>query len=302
MDFTFRQLRAFLLVAQYGSFSRAAGALFITRSGLSVLIRELENQLGVRLFDRTTRSVALTSAGAELLSGVQHNLQDLDSVMTRIGQAGKSDATLALGAPPLVASVLAQAIKQFRKGRPDFRIQLFDGDTSILMPMVESGRLDLGFGVFFKHLAGIRRVPMFRFSLVLISSKDRRVPLPASMKWSALKGESLIALPSSIPLQQYVDKQLARAGVTDQPRLVLNHTSTRIAMVEAGEGLAIIPSFGLATCLNRDIAITRLTNPVVHLDFHQIRRAGRKLPPIADEFTGFLRKYMGTWAERSELF
>ena len=63
IDFTSRQLRAFLLVAQHGSFSRAAGTLFITPSGVSVLIRELEVQLGVRLFDRTTRRVALTVAG-----------------------------------------------------------------------------------------------------------------------------------------------------------------------------------------------------------------------------------------------
>src|SRR5215467_3917976 len=66
IDFTSRQLRAFLLVAQYRSFSRAAAALFITPSGLSLLIRELETQLGVRLFDRTTRQVALTNSGTEL--------------------------------------------------------------------------------------------------------------------------------------------------------------------------------------------------------------------------------------------
>jgi Bacterial regulatory helix-turn-helix protein, lysR family len=63
IDFTSRQLRAFLLVAQHCSFSRAGGALFITPSGLSVLIRELETQLGVRLFERTTRHVALTPFG-----------------------------------------------------------------------------------------------------------------------------------------------------------------------------------------------------------------------------------------------
>ena len=59
IDFSSRQLRAFLLVAQHQNFTRAAEALFITTSGLSLLIRELENQLGFRLFDRTTRHVAL---------------------------------------------------------------------------------------------------------------------------------------------------------------------------------------------------------------------------------------------------
>ena len=88
IDFTSRQLRAFLLVAQHRSFSRAAGALFITPSGLSVLIRELETQLGARLFDRTTRHVALTASGTELLAAAQRNLQELDSIMSRIGRSG----------------------------------------------------------------------------------------------------------------------------------------------------------------------------------------------------------------------
>jgi LysR family transcriptional regulator, carnitine catabolism transcriptional activator len=61
----------FLLVAQHRSFTRAAGALFITPSGLSLLIRELENQLGASLFERTTRQVLLTRAGSQLLNTVE---------------------------------------------------------------------------------------------------------------------------------------------------------------------------------------------------------------------------------------
>jgi LysR family transcriptional regulator, carnitine catabolism transcriptional activator len=66
MEFTSRQLRAFHFVAQHQSFARAAENLFMTPSGLSVLIRELERQLGLRLFNRTTRQVELTTYGGEL--------------------------------------------------------------------------------------------------------------------------------------------------------------------------------------------------------------------------------------------
>jgi len=89
IDFTSRQLRAFLLVARHRSFSRAAEALFITPSGLSVLIRELETQLGFRLFERTTRHVALTSHGSELLVVAQQNLEQFDTAVSRIGQSAK---------------------------------------------------------------------------------------------------------------------------------------------------------------------------------------------------------------------
>src|SRR5207248_4822114 len=87
MDFTSRQLRAFLLVAQHRNFSRAAGALFITPSGLSVLIRELETQLGFRLFDRTTRHVAPTAYGTEFLGVARRCLADLDAATARIGRS-----------------------------------------------------------------------------------------------------------------------------------------------------------------------------------------------------------------------
>ena len=121
IDFTSRQLRAFLLVAQHGSFSRAAGALFVTPSGMSILIREFETQLGTRLFDRTTRRVTLTPAGTALLAVAQHNLQELDRTMSRIGRP-ESTVLLSVGAPPLVAAtLLPRAIQEFRAHRPDLR-------------------------------------------------------------------------------------------------------------------------------------------------------------------------------------
>jgi LysR family transcriptional regulator, carnitine catabolism transcriptional activator len=301
IDFTSRQLRAFLLVAQHRSFSRAAGALFITPSGLSVLIRELETQLGTRLFERTTRHVALTASGTELLAAAQRNLQELDGVISRIGRLG-TDAvqSLSLGAPPtLAATVLAQAIDEFRSHRPDFRFRLFDGATSDIMHQVEAGTLDMGLGVFLKHLSGVRRTSLFRFSLVVLRRDNDPAFRRATITWSALKGEKLISLPPSAPLQQLINKHLARAGVADQPSLVLNYLNTQVAMVEAGEGVAIIPSYGQLAGRDRKVVMSRLINPVVRLDFSQIRRAGRKLPPVAEEFTSFLQSYSARWAGRS---
>src|SRR5215469_218288 len=98
MDFTSRQLRAFLLVAQHRSFTRAAEALFITPSGLSLLMRELETQLGFRLFDRTTRLVVPTAYGNELLPLVQKSLAEWDGATSRIGKsATRAGQSLSLG-------------------------------------------------------------------------------------------------------------------------------------------------------------------------------------------------------------
>jgi DNA-binding transcriptional LysR family regulator len=301
IDFTSRQLRAFLLVAQHRSFSRAAGALFITPSGLSLLIRELETHLGVRLFERTTRQVTLTALGTELLTVAQRNLQELDGVMSRIGQSGsETGISLSVGAPPLLmASVLAPAIQEFRLHRPKLQFQLFDNDTTSVMQKVQSGALDMGMGVFFKYLPGLRRIRLFRFSLMVIRPGNGNQSRGATTTWSALRGEKLISLPTSIPLQQLVDRQLAKAGVRYKPNLTVNYLNTQIAVVEAGLGIAIIPSYGLPACRSRKLVMSRLINPAVPLDFSQIRPGGRKLSSVAEDFTSFLQSYIASWAGRS---
>ena len=116
MDFSSRQLRAFLLVAQHQNFTRAAEALRITPAGLSLVVRVFEDHLGFRLFDRTTRHVALTIEGKELLPAVQRGVEELESAMSRAGTRMKSASqTLSIGAGHLVAAyTLPQAIKEFR--------------------------------------------------------------------------------------------------------------------------------------------------------------------------------------------
>src|SRR5580704_14967467 len=256
MDFTSRQLRAFLLVAKHRSFSRAAEALFITPSGLSLLVRELETQLGFRLFDRTTRHVVPTAYGNEFLAVAQKSLAELDAAASFIGRsATQASQSLTLGAAPLIsANVLTQAIKEFRGHRPNLRIQLFDGSQPVILHMIEEGKLDVGLGVF-APAPGIRRTPFFRFSLMLIRPDKDPAFRPASTTWSALKGETLISLPPTSPIQRMVDKHLAKAGVAYRPGAVINLLDTQIAMVEADEGIAVIPSFGLPACRNRKVVM-----------------------------------------------
>jgi DNA-binding transcriptional LysR family regulator len=297
MEFSSRQLRAFLLVAEHRSFTRAAAALFITPSGLSLLIRELETQLGFRLFDRTTRQVALTIQGGELLVVVRRNLQELDAAMSGIGRAAKTASlSISIGAPPLVAAnILPLAIKEFRVQRPDLRIHVFDGDLNSILARVETGQLDMGLGIF-GPAPEIRRTPFFRFSLMVIRPENDPAIRRASTTWSALKGETLISLPSTSPVQQLIDKHLSRAKITPPATVVHASLDTQIAMVEAGEGIAVIPSYGLPVCRNRRIVMSRLINPVVTVDFHQIRNRGRKLPAGAEDFTTFLQGYIARWA------
>jgi len=300
MEVSTRQLRAFRLAAQHHNFARAAEALFITPSGLSVLIKELESRVGFRLFDRTTRHVALTPHGRELLVVIQRSLQELDAAIANVGRSARRDhQSISLGTTPLVAAnILPPAIREFRKQRPDVRIQLFDADLPTLIQMVEAGKLDMSLGIF-KAMPDVRREPFFRFSLMVArAAKDDILPRKTTT-WSALEGETLISLSPGHPHQQLIDKHLAQAGVKVQIGSSVNLLDTQIALVEAEEGIAVIPSFGMPACRNRKVVMSQLINPVVRFDFHMISRRGRELPPGGEEFTSFLKSYIALWAGRA---
>jgi LysR family carnitine catabolism transcriptional activator len=300
MEVSTRQLRAFRLVAQHHNFARAAEALFITPSGLSVLIKELENRVGFRLFDRTTRHVELTPYGRELLAVIQRSLEELDAAIASVGRSAKrNQQSISLGTTPLVAAnILPSAMLEFRKQRPDVRIQLFDADLPTLIQMVEAGKLDMSLGIF-KAMPDVRREPFFRFSLMVARAAKDDIQPRRTTTWSALDGETLISLSPGHPHQQLIDKHLAQADVKVRIGSIVNLLDTQIALVEAEEGIAIIPSFGMPACRNRKVVMSQLINPVVRFDFHIISRRGRELPPGADEFTSFLKSYIATWAGRA---
>ncbi len=296
MEFTSRQLRAFHLVAQHRSFARAAEALFITPSGLSVLIRELERQLGFRLFDRTTRQVGLTAQGSDLLAVTQPGLRTLDAAMLRIEQAATGrNKYISIGTTPLIAAnVLPEAIRQFREHRPDLHVRLFDGFLGEILRCVQGGKLDFGLGLF-KRVPGVRRVPFFRFSLMVIRSNKGGATNRPATRWSTLGGQTLISLTGNYPHQQLIDRQLGKLGVVCKRGQTVNLLDTQIGLVEADEGIGIIPSFGMLACRNRKVTVSELIEPIVNLELYQISNRGRKLPEEAKEFSAFLKMYIASW-------
>jgi DNA-binding transcriptional LysR family regulator len=232
---------------------------------------------------------------------VQQSLEKLDAAVSRAGRmATEASKSLSIGAPPLIAAnVLPEAVKEFRTHRPDIRIQVCDVGGDALTQMVEAGKLDMSLGAFFRPASGIRRTPLFRFSLMVIRPDDDPALRRSTTTWSALKGVRMISLTPDNLVQQFIDKHLSRLRIAYEPCAAFHYLDTQIAMVEAGEGIAIIPSFVMPACRNRKVALSRLVNPVVHLDFCSISNRGKELAPGAVDFIAFLKSYIARWAGRA---
>jgi DNA-binding transcriptional LysR family regulator len=299
MNVSSRQLKAFVLAARHQSFSRAAEQLFITQPGMSMLVRELEGQLGFRLFDRTTRKVTLTELGKELLPIAEHSLLEFESAALSIGRSATANRRLAIGATPLIASrLLPSAISDYTARTPKLKIVLRDGELSSVIAMTLSGQTDIGLGCFVAPVTGVRRVPLYRFSLMLIEPAPGPQSRPGRWTpWREVKDRCLIGLPPDNPIQQLIERTLQRTGRRAPPDIVLSYLETQIAMVAAGAGSAVVPTFTIPACRAFGVAMHPLTDPGVPLDLCQIINRGRKLPPEADDFTEFFKSYIAQWAQ-----
>jgi DNA-binding transcriptional LysR family regulator len=283
MNISQRQLQAFLDIARLGSFTRAAERLHITQSGLSAMTRDLETQLACRLFDRTTRSVALTPAGLQLVPVASRILGELGSVSDAIRQiTTRSRQILTVGATPLIAStVLPQACLAFSRDYPQFSVQVKDMGRQHIEDGVASGTLDVGFGAFFKPASGIQRIALADFPLAFISRAEpeaggdsRRTPVKRT-RWSALRNKPLLGLLPDNPVQLLIEEHLKRIGRADEERPAYENFQTVLAMVEAGFGTAVLPSFIAPACQRYRVQMSVLVEPVVPMSFYQITKKGR---------------------------
>lgn len=296
MNISTRQLKAFLLIAQLKNFTRAAERLHITQAGLSVMMRELEVQLASRLFDRTTRSVTLTPAGEKLLPVAQAAVEGLEQVAAQLGDmSDRARYLLRVAATPLVSSTLMpMVISRFRQQYPDVTIRVVDTDLKQVQSLVESGAADFGLGFFFEGSRSLERRLLYDFPLMLVGPLDAReddLHMPsagAAVSWGSLQETTLIGLPPDNPIQQLIERQLARAGRGDGEIASFNHFDTLIAMVATGLGSAVIPSFAMPACRRHRVSAAPLVQPQVTAGFYQISRKGRGKPFYMAEFTGML--------------
>jgi len=282
MNFSFRQMRAFLAVARYASFTKAAEQLHISQAGLSAMVRDLETQLDCRLFERTTRAVRLTTAGQSLLPVAQRTVQDLGTAVAQLGALGAGGHDrLRVGVTPLIAcSLIPDVLKRFHKLAPQLRVDVMDLDRGLIAARVESGDLDAGFGAFFTRVSGIRRQTVFPARLALAVPRvesDRR----RSMRWQQINRDGLIALPDGNPIQRLVNQHLGGQG--DVPARVVTHLETVLAMVEAGLGQAVVPSFAAVASRRWKVRLVPIV-PAVAVDYYCITRAGKRDSERIDAF------------------
>lgn len=292
MNVTLRQLRAFVEVADTKHFTRAADKLEMSQSTVSTLVRELEGHLELRLFDRHTRMLSLTQAGAEILPLARKALADLDSVLgssSQLKSLGRGRVSIAASSLQ-AALMLPRVIKEFGVLHPGVTVNLLDVPQPDVLEMVRSGAVDFGIGTEsnLRHDLGARVLTSDTF--VVMMPPGHALARKRELSWKDLEGYPLIGSPAGNPLREQVDAALSRVGVA----LVRSHEVslplTIIGMVEGGLGIAVLTTTASRLALALGLIVKPVVNPVIKRDISLLFHADRSLSPAAQNFSDLLFK------------
>lgn len=292
MNITLRQLHGFKAVADLGTFTAAAQRLKVAQPALSLNIRDLESELGAKLFDRTTRRVELTAAGREFLQSVDKLIVDLErAVQNARDLADRKRGRLVVAAPPLLAALIVPgAVADYRKRFPAIEVSVIDAQTNIIVDKVRSGEADCGIGTFAEAEDGIRREILFEDALMAWCPAQSQCARSSRLAWKDLPAGQLITMTRDSRIRFLVDQAYQSIGQTVRPAYEVSHMTTAIMMVEAGLGVAVLPAYvwGFARVLN--VVSKVLSEPEVRREVAIIQASGRSLSPAAEAFLTYLGK------------
>ena len=280
-----RDLRYFVAVADCLGFSRAAQNLRISQPALSRQIKSLEEELGIRLFDRVGRRTMLTAAGADLLDRSRALLHESESIKGRASDlAGGSRGLLRLGATPhAYESFVARLLARFRRASPEIDITLVEDGAATLVEAVRLGSIHVAVASL-PAGTGLEGRPLFPFGVVAVVPRSHPLAGHKALEVTQLASHALLLMNRSFLTRQLFDSACQSLHVA--PRVVLESSSAQslLSLAENGQGVAILPStVRLGQTRQRVIPLRHAGKPV-GLWMSVIWEGKRYLTPAAKTF------------------
>ncbi|MFF5864531.1 LysR family transcriptional regulator [Pseudomonas sp. NPDC012596] len=283
INFDLNDLQAFRAVVDQGSFSKAADAVRISQPALSRRIEKLEDALGVRLFERTTRKVSLTQAGRGFMPSVERLLDDLDNALLGISEVASTrlgQVTVAC-VPSAAYYFMPQVIAHYHQQYPRIKVKVLDSSAHDVLSAVVDGEADFGVSFMGTLEADVEFEPLVQESYVVACRRDHPLAGRSSVSWEAFYQQDYISLGKTSGNRFLLDQALS--GIVPQRQSICEtrHVTTMIGLVEAGLGVAAVPLMAMPAADHPILTRVPLTDPVVMRSVGLIKRRGRTLTPAA---------------------
>jgi len=239
-----RQLRAFVAIAETGTFTAGALRVHVTQAAISMQIRQLESEIGARVFVRAPRHVILTEAGEQLLRRARHILREHDAALDEIAElAGAEKGRLRIGSASamVLTDQLPAILKDLRKQHPAAEISVTSGTSEVLVDQILAGEVDIAFVSLPVDVRGIKTERFSDDQLVAIASPRHRLAKQRTISAYTLAGERLILGERGGNTRRLIDQFFAQAGVTIRVAMELSRQQAIKRMVEEDMGVGIVP-------------------------------------------------------------
>ncbi|MEO6122680.1 MAG: LysR family transcriptional regulator [Ilumatobacteraceae bacterium] len=293
-----RQLEYVVAVADHGGFTAAARRVHVAQPSLSQSIRSLETELGVELFARLGRGVAITSAGEAVVDAARRVLREmaeLSAVTAGVAQveSGRLDLVCL---PTLAVEPLAGLIGRFRDRFPGVTIRVSEPeDVATVEAQVQSGRAELGFTDVTTGGAGLQRVELFRQEILAVCPPSTEVT-DVAITAAELASLPLIATPVGTSTRRVLDRTISRTGSSPNIVVEISHREAILPLVLAGAGTSLLPA-PLAEQARLEGAVVRSLRPALSRRIGILHRPGR-LSPAAAAMLDLARERKGSDRKR----
>ena len=284
------QLRAFVTVADLRSFRQAADELHLSPPALSRRIERLEERVGARLLERTSRSVRLSVVGEAFVERVRSVLEDLDDAVLGVNElsSGHSGRLTVAAVPSAACGFVPQALSRLTERYPGIRLRLLDGSLQATALAVLGGQADVGIGFHDSAIPGLHAELLGEEPYLLSLPPGHRWARRRTIRLQELGDEPVLSLAASSGNRALLDQQLARAGIALQVTHEAAHIWALIGMVKAGLGCALVPAMALRSAPTGVTAVALRDNPL-HRKIALLTPVERRLTPLAQRLLPELR-------------
>lgn len=294
MNPTLRQMRAFVALAKTGNFTLAAQLLHLSQSALSGLIKELEAALGTRVVDRSTRKIALTDIGRELVPLFSQIIDDLDGALANIeAHTRLKKGTVRIAAPQLMAcTVLPRAIAAWQAEHPDVQVRLADCAVESVASRVLSGEADVGIAPEREPAPALDARLLFELPFALVFPKGHPLAQRERVTWQDLADYPFISLQGQFTERLLADMHGELREVTLKPAYEVAFMTTALAMVSSGLGVTVCLPYAEPLVSLYQLGMRELQAPRLTRRFFVHTRPQRTLSPAAEAFVAFLLDFV----------
>ena len=297
-----RQIEGFQLASEHLSFSRAATQMGVSQSAFSQLIREMELQLGVDLFDRTTRKVVLTAAGEAMQLKTRRGLDAINDACQEAIAIGRADrGHIRVGAlSSLAIGIVTRTLGRLRTDFPGITVSLQEEDNDVLVDLVGAAAVDLAVC---SQVAGKRELSFEHLlddELMLVTPRRGRLARQQNVAWTDLAEEPLVFSNRGTSTREHASAALEAHGIPSRVDVEVTSMATAIAMVRAGFGSAFVSRIGLQDLSAEGVRILPITRPPLRR-IGVYRRTDRQPSAAAAKFARLLQQEAVATQEKLDL-